>query len=145
MAVNDTEPTRRQQRSELRRIARLFGPYRGRLGAVLALIAVSASLGMVSPFLLREVLDTAIPEADMTLLTWLVGGMIVISIATGALGHVDGQVEVLEDAVEQRQRRLDLDAHAQQRLDREEQPRLQRGEGDDGPCLLYTSPSPRDS
>jgi ATP-binding cassette, subfamily B, bacterial len=84
--VTEAEPTRRQQRSELRRIARLFRPYRGRLVAVLALIAVSAGLGMVSPFLLREVLDVAIPQADMTLLTWLVGGMIAISIATGALG-----------------------------------------------------------
>jgi ATP-binding cassette, subfamily B, bacterial len=84
--VTEAEPTRRQQRSELRRIARLFRPYRGRLVAVLALIAVSVGLGMVSPFLLREVLDVAIPQADMTLLTWLVGGMIAISIATGALG-----------------------------------------------------------
>ncbi len=84
--MTEAEPTRREQRSELRRIARLFRPYRGRLGAVLALIALSASLGMVSPFLLREVLDVAIPRADMALLTWLVGGMIAISIATGALG-----------------------------------------------------------
>jgi ATP-binding cassette subfamily B protein len=55
-------------RPPLRRIARLFRPYRGRLLAVLALIAVSAGLGMVSPFLLREVLDVAIPERDTTLL-----------------------------------------------------------------------------
>src|SRR5689334_23345302 len=41
---------------------------------------------MVSPFLLREVLDDAIPERDTALLTWLVAGMIAISIATGALG-----------------------------------------------------------
>ena len=43
-----------------RRVARLFRPYRGRLAAVLALIAVSAGLGMVSPFLLRDILDEAI-------------------------------------------------------------------------------------
>jgi ATP-binding cassette subfamily B protein len=73
-------------RPPLRRIARLFRPYRGRLLAVLALIAVSAGLGMVSPFLLREVLDVAIPERDTTLLVWLVAGMIAISVATGALG-----------------------------------------------------------
>src|SRR4051812_11334132 len=41
---------------------------------------------MVSPFLLRAVLDDAIPERDTPLLTWLVAGMIAISIATGALG-----------------------------------------------------------
>src|SRR5882757_9455026 len=74
------------RKTELRRIARLFRPYRVRLSAVLALILLSAGLGMVSPFLLRQVLDTAIPDKDMTLLTWLVLGMIGISIATGALG-----------------------------------------------------------
>ena len=71
---------------QTRRIAALFRPYRGRLGAVLGLIAISAGLGMVSPFLLRDVLDTAIPDDDTTLLTWLVGGMIAISIATGVIG-----------------------------------------------------------
>jgi ATP-binding cassette subfamily B protein len=50
------------------------------------LIAVSAGLGMVSPFLLRDILDEAIPEKDRDLLLMLVGGMIAISVATGALG-----------------------------------------------------------
>jgi ATP-binding cassette, subfamily B, bacterial len=68
------------------RIARLFKPYRARLGSVLALIGLSAGLSMVSPFLLRAVLDDAIPERDTALLTWLVAGMIAISVATGALG-----------------------------------------------------------
>jgi ATP-binding cassette, subfamily B, bacterial len=56
------------------------------LSAVLALIAVSAGLGMVSPFLLRGILDTAIPQQDTTLLTALVGGMVAIAIVTGMLG-----------------------------------------------------------
>jgi ATP-binding cassette, subfamily B, bacterial len=71
--------------SDTARIARLFRPYRMRLASVLALIALSAGLSMISPFLLREVLDQAIPERDTTLLTWLVAGMVAISIATGAL------------------------------------------------------------
>ncbi|MDX6688722.1 MAG: ATP-binding cassette, subfamily bacterial [Solirubrobacteraceae bacterium] len=71
---------------QTRRIAALFRPYRGRLGAVLVLIAISAGLGMVTPFLLRDVLDTAIPKQDTTLLAWLVAGMVAISIATGVLG-----------------------------------------------------------
>ena len=53
---------------------------------MLFLILVSAALGMVSPFLLREVLDTAIPQNDTRLLAWLVAGMIGIALATGALG-----------------------------------------------------------
>jgi ATP-binding cassette subfamily B protein len=74
-----------EQPRDLRRIARLFRPYRGRLGAVLALIVISAALGMTSPFLLREVLDVAIPQGDTTLLTWLVLGMIAVSVVTGVL------------------------------------------------------------
>src|SRR4051812_1688786 len=65
---------------------RLFRPYRARLGLVLGLIVISALLSMVSPFLLRAVLDTAIPDGDQGLLTALVAGMIAISVSTGALG-----------------------------------------------------------
>ena len=71
---------------QTRRIAALFRPYRARLGAVLGLIAISAGLGMVTPFLLRDVLDHAIPDGDTTLLSWLVGGMVFIAIATGVIG-----------------------------------------------------------
>jgi hypothetical protein len=69
-----------------RRVAALFRPYRARLSAVLVLIVFSAGLGIISPFLLREVLDRAIPEDDLGLLAWLVGGMIAISVATGVIG-----------------------------------------------------------
>ncbi|HEX4344848.1 MAG TPA: ABC transporter ATP-binding protein [Solirubrobacteraceae bacterium] len=72
--------------AETRRITALFRPYRVRLGAVLGMIAISAGLGMVTPFLLRAVLDKAIPQGDTTLLAWLVGGMVAISIATGVIG-----------------------------------------------------------
>ncbi|HEV2058103.1 MAG TPA: ABC transporter ATP-binding protein [Solirubrobacteraceae bacterium] len=68
-----------------RRIAALFAPYKARLGTVLALIAFSAGLGMVTPFLLRAVLDQAIPEEDIALLSWLVGGMVLIAVATSVI------------------------------------------------------------
>src|SRR5436190_12519981 len=72
--------------SNARRIARLFKPYRGRLFVVLALIALSAVISLASPFLLRRILDYAIPQRDNAELTLLVAGMIAVSIATGALG-----------------------------------------------------------
>jgi ATP-binding cassette, subfamily B, bacterial len=74
------------QRLDRRRLLALFRPYRLRLTSVLVLILFSAALGMVSPFLLRAVLDNAIPRHDTTLLATLVAGMIAISVATGALG-----------------------------------------------------------
>ncbi len=64
----------------------MFRPYRARLGAVLSLIVLAAGLDIISPFLLRAVLDTAIPERDNALLTLLAGGMIAIAVATGVLG-----------------------------------------------------------
>jgi ATP-binding cassette subfamily B protein len=79
------DPERERDR---RRIMRLFRPYRGRLAGVLALIVFSSGLSMISPFLLRAVLDHALPKRDTTQLTELVLGMIAIAIATSALSVV---------------------------------------------------------
>jgi ATP-binding cassette subfamily B protein len=74
------------RRANLHRIFRLFRPYRRQLAVVFFLIVVSAVLGAIPAFLLREVLDVAIPDENVGLLTVLVAGMIAIPIVTGALG-----------------------------------------------------------
>ncbi|MGH2899940.1 MAG: ABC transporter ATP-binding protein, partial [Solirubrobacteraceae bacterium] len=74
--------------AQTHRIVGLFHAYRARLGAVLALIVLGAAIGMLTPFLLRAVIDSALPQADTTLLAWLVAGMIAVAIATGAIGVV---------------------------------------------------------
>jgi ATP-binding cassette subfamily B protein len=74
------------RRANLRRVARLFKAYRLRLGAVLALICFSALLGIVSPFLVRDIFDEALPKNDDRLLTILVLGLIAIAVVTGVLG-----------------------------------------------------------
>jgi ATP-binding cassette, subfamily B, bacterial len=74
------------RRANLRRVALLFGAYRLRLAAVLALIFGSALLGIVSPFLIRDIFDEALPEDDDRLLTLLVLGLIAIAVVTGVLG-----------------------------------------------------------
>jgi ATP-binding cassette subfamily B protein len=74
------------RKANFRRIVRLFRPYRARLAAVCTLIVFSAGIGVVSPFLLREVLDVAIPDENVGLLTALVAGMVAIPIVTGVLG-----------------------------------------------------------
>jgi ATP-binding cassette, subfamily B, bacterial len=70
----------------LRRVARLFVPYRVRLGTLLTLIFMTSILGVISPFLLREVIDKAIPDHNVELLSLLVGGMIALSVITGVIG-----------------------------------------------------------
>jgi ATP-binding cassette subfamily B protein len=74
------------RRANLRRIVGLFRPYRRRLGTVLFLILVSSAIGAVSPFLVREIIDVALPERDTALLNLYVGGLIAIAIFTGVLG-----------------------------------------------------------
>ena len=70
----------------LRRIGRLFIPYKARLTLLLGLIFLAAGLGVLNPFLLRGILDTAIPQHDTTLLTELVLGMIALSVITSVIG-----------------------------------------------------------
>src|SRR5919108_2710322 len=76
------------RRANLRRVAILFGAYRLRLAAVLGLIFLSSLLGIVSPFLVRDIFDEALPRNDDTLLTLLVLGLIAIAVVTGVLGVV---------------------------------------------------------
>ena len=76
------------RRANLRRIVRLFRPYRLRLGAVLGLILFSSALGAIPAFLLQRIFDEALPDGNLQQLNWLVAGMIGIAIATGALGVV---------------------------------------------------------
>ena len=70
----------------LRRIGRLFVPYRLRLGLLLGLIVLGSVLSVASPFLLREAVDRGILKHELTLLSWLVGGMIALAIINGVIG-----------------------------------------------------------
>ncbi|MGW4157358.1 ABC transporter ATP-binding protein [Micromonospora chersina] len=70
----------------LRRIGGLFTDHRGPLAAVVAIIVASSVIAMASPFLLRTVIDRALPERDLTLLGWLVAGMVGVAAVTAVLG-----------------------------------------------------------
>jgi ATP-binding cassette subfamily B protein len=85
--VSEAEKTQARQVS-LRRIGRLFRPYRWPLAVVTLIIVVSSIIAMASPFLLRAVIDRALPQQDLRLLVWLVIGMIGVAAATSALGVV---------------------------------------------------------
>jgi ATP-binding cassette subfamily B protein len=72
----------------LRRIGQLFTPYRGQLTIVTAIIVASSIVGLASPFLLRAVIDTALPARNVQLLAWLVAGMIGVAAVTSAFGVI---------------------------------------------------------
>jgi ATP-binding cassette subfamily B protein len=72
----------------LRRIGRLFKPYTWQLTIVTAIIVASSIVGVASPFLLRAVIDTALPDRNLRLLVLLVAAMIGIAAVTSAFGVI---------------------------------------------------------
>ncbi|NLE96509.1 MAG: ABC transporter ATP-binding protein [Propionibacterium sp.] len=73
---------------DLRRVLRLFQPHSMAILSVVALIVATAGLTVVQPFLVRATVDDAIPNQNVELLLWLVGGMIVLAALTGAIGVI---------------------------------------------------------
>jgi ATP-binding cassette, subfamily B, bacterial len=94
LSFNDDRDSKRPsdpavRRANARRIAGLFRPYRAGLTSLLILIGVAAGLGIIPPFLLRNLLDSVFAHPshiDTTRLGILVGGMVLIPIITGAIG-----------------------------------------------------------
>jgi ATP-binding cassette subfamily B protein len=72
----------------LRRIGRLFIPYRWPLAVVTAIIVASSLVSLASPFLLRAVIDTALPQKNLQLLAWLVIGMVAVAAISSGLGVI---------------------------------------------------------
>ncbi|MFF6780392.1 ABC transporter transmembrane domain-containing protein [Streptomyces sp. NPDC012510] len=88
----DREPTwappedAAEQPRQVRRILRLFRPYRGRLAIVGLLVGAASLASVATPFLLKEILDTAIPEGRTGLLSLLALGMILSAVLTSIFG-----------------------------------------------------------
>ncbi|MEU2223798.1 ABC transporter ATP-binding protein [Streptomyces sp. NPDC018347] len=75
-----------EQPRQVRRILRLFRPYRGRLAVVGLLVGASSLVSVATPFLLRETLDVAIPQGRTGLLGLLALGMILSAVLAGVFG-----------------------------------------------------------
>ncbi|MEU6985139.1 ABC transporter ATP-binding protein [Streptomyces sp. NPDC046324] len=80
------DPAQPKEPAQTRRILRLFRPYRGRLAVVGLLVGASSLVTVASPFLLKEILDTAIPQGRTGLLSLLALGMIVTAVMTSVFG-----------------------------------------------------------
>ncbi|WP_369140318.1 ABC transporter ATP-binding protein [Modestobacter versicolor] len=76
------------ERSPVRwsRVVGLFGPYRWQLALVVALIVASSLAALATPFLVRLVIDEALPAQDVALLGWAVAGMVAVTAVTAVLG-----------------------------------------------------------
>ena len=86
------DPADREQLAEspvpMRRVLALFGPHRRSVAVVTAIIVAISVISMASPFLLRAVIDDALPHQNVSLLLWAVGGMLAVTVVTQLLGVV---------------------------------------------------------
>ncbi|MDX2590952.1 MULTISPECIES: ABC transporter ATP-binding protein [Streptomyces] len=75
-----------EQPRQVRRILKLFRPYRGRLAIVGVLVGASSLVSVATPFLLKETLDVAIPDGRTGLLSLLALGMILSAVLSSVFG-----------------------------------------------------------
>jgi ATP-binding cassette subfamily B protein len=67
-----------------RRILKLFRPYRRSLAFVALLVGGSSLVSLVNPFLIREIIDVALPQGRTGLLSLLALGMVVVAVANSS-------------------------------------------------------------
>ena len=86
----DEDDRRRLNESPVKasRVMALFRPYWKRLTLVVFVIVVASLIGLAQPFLLREVIDVALPTGNTSLLAWLCLGMVAVAAVTGLLSLV---------------------------------------------------------
>jgi ATP-binding cassette subfamily B protein len=85
-SLDDDLLNRKTDSRTLRRVARAFRPYKWQVVAVLFAILITATLGLVNPYLLKLIIDDAFAHRDMSRLTFYVVLMIATPIVTGLIG-----------------------------------------------------------
>jgi ATP-binding cassette subfamily B protein len=83
----DFDPVPKERRGQtIRRILVFFRPYRPQVAVVLVAILATSLIGLANPYLLKLLIDEAIPEQDWFKLNLYVGLMILLPIVTGLIG-----------------------------------------------------------
>lgn len=84
------DPRDRQQLAESpvpwRRVAAMFAPHRTQLALVTTVIVASSVIGLAQPFLIKALIDTALPTYDRQLLMLLCAGLVGVAAVTGLWG-----------------------------------------------------------
>ncbi|MFC7490860.1 MULTISPECIES: ABC transporter ATP-binding protein [unclassified Knoellia] len=98
----------------LTRVTGLFRGFGRPIGIVTAIIVVTSVVSMAQPFLVREVVDKAIPQQDVRLLLLSVGAMLAVAASTQVLGVVQTWMSTGVGQRVMHRLRTDLFAHLQQ-------------------------------
>ena len=99
------EPPRNRPfpRDTFKRVVRLYSDYKWTLAVVGLLVLITSALGVVTPLLIQRVIDDALPQENMSLLVWLIGGMVFAAGISGILNFIQSRLnaavgfKVMED------------------------------------------------
>ncbi len=96
-----------------RRVGALFAPYRARIALVMSLIVASSAVSLSTPFLLRLIIDDALPHSNTRLLLFAVGGMLAVTVVTAVLGVLQTWLSTTVGQQVMHRLRTDVFAHLQ--------------------------------
>lgn len=97
----------------LRRIAGLFAPHKATLVIVVVLIIASSVATVAQPFLIREIIDNALPNQDLPLLLWMTGAMVAVAALTAVISVAQTWMSTLVGQRVMHQLRVSLFARLQ--------------------------------
>jgi ATP-binding cassette, subfamily B, bacterial len=75
----------------LRRVLAYARPYRSKIVAMLIIILITSGLGLLTPLIMRDLIDRTLPNRDLNRLGLLTLGLLLIPIASGAFGLLQRQ------------------------------------------------------
>ncbi len=78
----------------LARVMQYAAPYRWEIAGMLILILLSAGISLLTPLIMRDLIDRAIPGEDITRLIWLTVALLALPIVNGAINVINRRLNV---------------------------------------------------
>jgi ATP-binding cassette subfamily B protein len=85
LSINSPDERPKVTRDLLRRVLAYARPYRWLILGMLAVTLATTGLSLLTPLILRTMIDQVLPARDLSRLTWLVAGLLAIPLLTGGL------------------------------------------------------------
>ena len=92
--INAPEEKPKITRSLLKRVGRYATPYQGYILGTLLIILVSTGLSLLSPQIMRQLIDKAIPTKDIPRLIWLAAALFALPLVNSLLNLVNRRLNV---------------------------------------------------
>ena len=78
----------------LRRVMQYAAPYRSYIAGMLVLILLSTGLSLLTPLIMRDLIDRTIPSGNISRLVWLALALLALPIAGGAIDLLNRRLNV---------------------------------------------------